>query len=211
MTYGGGGTRGYRQGMQLVRHNMSKSTTSCVFPMFSTALGGGLAVISPLSLRCWISLLGLGNYHRFPSFSRTKMCFSKDNGLVFAGKPYELKRVNALSVQSFWQFCWPRGRGWILTESDFSDPPTSHNRSKRLLRTYRAFPAGPAPPHPTPSEPFPPGFANASALYRGQNHQNREKRVLGSKKLPFQCPRKGRFESKNPHFPCGACREMGIF
>ena len=30
-----------------------------------------------------------------------------------------------------------------------------------------------------------PSVANASAPYRGQNRQNREKKVSGSKKLPF--------------------------
>ena len=35
-------------------------------------------------------------------------------------------------------------------------------------------------------------FANAPALYMGQNPQNREKRVAGSKKLPFpNAPEKG--------------------
>ena len=39
-------------------------------------------------------------------------------------------------------------------------------------------------------------IANASAPYRGQNPENREKRV---KKLPFPST-PGRFESENPHF-----------
>ena len=48
---------------------------------------------------------------------------------------------------------------------------------------------------------------NAFAPYRGQNPQNREKRVAESKNTHFpppQMPRKGHSESKNPHFPCSA-------
>ena len=55
-------------------------------------------------------------------------------------------------------------------------------------------------------------IAKASAPYRGRNRQNREKRVSGSKKLPFsQCPRNGRFESKNPHFSTGLHEKNGDF
>ena len=52
---------------------------------------------------------------------------------------------------------------------------------------------------------------NASALYRGQNPQNREKRVSGSKNSHFLMPLKGRFESKNPHFSTGLHKENGDF
>ena len=53
-------------------------------------------------------------------------------------------------------------------------------------------------------------LANASALYRGQNPQNREK-FRGQKTPVSQCPRKGRFESKNPHFSTGLQKENGDF
>ena len=54
-------------------------------------------------------------------------------------------------------------------------------------------------------------IANASAPYRGQNPQNREKRVSGSRTPISHCPRKGRFESKNPHLSTGLHKENGDF
>ena len=57
-----------------------------------------------------------------------------------------------------------------------------------------------------------PCVANASALYRGQNPQHQEKRVSGSKKLPFpKAPEKGDLSRKIPIFLVEPCREMGIF
>ena len=53
--------------------------------------------------------------------------------------------------------------------------------------------------------------ANASALYRGQNPQNRERGFRGQKTPISQCSRKGRFESKNPHVPTGLHKENGDF
>ena len=45
-------------------------------------------------------------------------------------------------------------------------------------------------------------LAKASALYRGQNPQNREKSGFRGQKTPISHRlRKGLFESKNPHFP----------
>ena len=54
--------------------------------------------------------------------------------------------------------------------------------------------------------------ANASALHRGQNPQNREKRGFGVEKLLFpKAPEKGDLSRKIPIFPVEPCREMGIF
>ena len=50
---------------------------------------------------------------------------------------------------------------------------------------------------------------NSFAPYRGQNLQNREKRVSESKNPHFLPPRKGRPESKNPHVYIGHYRENG--
>ena len=54
--------------------------------------------------------------------------------------------------------------------------------------------------------------ANPSALYRGQKPQNREKRGFRSRKTPISPhPRKGCFESKNPHFYTRHHKENGGF
>ena len=53
---------------------------------------------------------------------------------------------------------------------------------------------------------------NASALHRGQNPQNREKRVSGSKNSHFpNAPEKGDLSQTNPIFLVEPCRKMGIF
>ena len=61
---------------------------------------------------------------------------------------------------------------------------------------------------------FSTSFANASALYRGQNQnpQNREKRGFRVKNSHFPMRQKfRRFESKNPHFSTGLHKENGDF
>ena len=57
------------------------------------------------------------------------------------------------------------------------------------------------------------GFAKASAPYRGQNRENREKRVSGSKNSHFPVSQKemGALSQKTPIFLVEPCREMGIF
>ena len=48
-------------------------------------------------------------------------------------------------------------------------------------------------------------LANASAPYRVQNPQNREKEGFGVKKLALPITtEKGALSQKTPHFPCGA-------
>ena len=55
-------------------------------------------------------------------------------------------------------------------------------------------------------------LANASALYRGQNPQKREKRVSGSKNSRFPRPQKrGDLSRKIPISLQGSTRKMGIF
>ena len=57
-----------------------------------------------------------------------------------------------------------------------------------------------------------PLVANPLTPYKGQNPQNREKRVSGSKKLPFPiAPEKGALSQKIPIFLEGTTRKMGIF
>ena len=53
--------------------------------------------------------------------------------------------------------------------------------------------------------------ANASALYRGRIPKIGKRGFRGQKTLISQGPRKGRFESKNPHFSTGLHKENGDF
>ena len=57
-----------------------------------------------------------------------------------------------------------------------------------------------------------PIIANPLTLYRGQNPQNREKRVSGSKNSHFRSPQKrAALSPRIPIFLVDPCREMGIF
>ena len=71
------------------------------------------------------------------------------------------------------------------------------------------------PPHQKPPFGNPQStvyLRNAFAPYRGQNPQNREKRVSESKNPPFPTtPEKGAPSQKNPHFPCSALYRNGDF